>query len=77
MGIPKLENPPVEDGNKDDEDPGYEVDEDAGRRPDRLTKLQTTRERRRGIKVLQVVPELTCKRCADKLEMPTYLNIVT
>ena len=57
MGIPKLENPPVEAGNKEDEGPGGEVDKDTCRRPDGLTKFHATCRQRNGIKVFQVVPE--------------------
>ena len=57
MSIPKLKNPPVQNGNKEDESPGGEVDKNACRRPDGKAQLHTTRRRRRGVKVFKVVPE--------------------
>ena len=59
--IPKLENPPVEKGNEEEKGPDCEVDKDTCGCPDRLTQLQTTRERKNGKKVFQVKPEETCK----------------
>ena len=57
LTVPELENPPVENGNEKDECPGGQVDEDSCRGPDGLTQLHSTRGRRKGIKVFQVVPE--------------------
>ena len=36
LSIPKLENPPVQNGNKEEEGPADEVDKEACRRPDWL-----------------------------------------
>ena len=57
LSVPELENPPVENGNEKDEGPGGQVYKDSCRRPDGLPQLHSTRGRRKGIKVFQVVPE--------------------
>ena len=68
LSIPKLENPPVQNGNKKEEGPADEVDEEACRRPDWLPQNHSSSGWERGIKVFHIEPEQTCSAmCMDKL----------